>query len=64
MDVICFYDYSTIEGLLLSKHTKYGYRVYKELGKNMEADASYDTAIQLLQKNFSLCQPNRRWRKS
>jgi len=33
MDVICFYNYSTIEGLLLSKHTKYGYKVYKELGK-------------------------------
>jgi competence protein ComFC len=35
MDVICFYNYSSIEGLLLSKHTKYGYRVYKELGKKV-----------------------------
>jgi len=32
MDVICFYNYSTIESLLHSKHTPLGFRVFKKLG--------------------------------
>jgi len=32
MDVICFYNYSSIETLLHSKHTPLGYRIFKKLG--------------------------------
>jgi len=32
MDVICFYNYSTIESLLHSKHKSFGYRIFKKLG--------------------------------
>jgi len=33
LDVISFYKYSTLEPLLLTKHTSHGYRIYKALAQ-------------------------------
>jgi len=33
LDVISFYTYTTLESLLLTKHTPQGYRIYKALAK-------------------------------
>jgi len=33
LDVVSFYKYSTVENILLSKHTTHGYRIFKALAK-------------------------------